>query len=148
MLLLWSRIEVFRCSAWRGLEKVSETAGTVRTSATTDGGFHTATFSYIRWDECDSARYRGRLHSGEERELPCQQQRPVRWAQQPPTEFLPQLKSPREMPVCFRQSRPSLRTSPVSWRAIWESGKLSWNQKQICRRNREAWPAHKHENYT
>lgn len=24
-------------------------AGTVRTSATTDGGFHTATFSCIRW---------------------------------------------------------------------------------------------------
>lgn len=49
MLLLQSQIEVFRCSTWRALGKVSEMAGTVRTSATTDGGFHTATFSCIRW---------------------------------------------------------------------------------------------------
>lgn len=150
MLLLWSQIEVFRCSTWRALVKVSEMAGTVRTSATTDGGFHTATFSYIRQDECDSARYRGQAHGGEEGELPCQQQWALRWAQQPPTEFLPWWKSSREMqmPVCLRQSRPSLRTPPVSWRAIWESVKLSWNQKQICFRNREDWPTHKHGNYT
>lgn len=90
--------------------------GTVSTSATADGGFHTATFSYIRWDECVSARYRGREHRGEEGELPWQQPGMVRWAQHPPTEFLPRFKPPREMqmPVCLQQSRPSLRTSPVS----------------------------------
>lgn len=147
VLLLWSQMEVFRCSTWRALGKVSEMAGTVRTSATTDGGFHSATFSYIRGDEC--VRYRGRLHGGEEGEFPCQQQWMVRWAQQPPTEFLPWLQSPREMqmPVCLQQSRLSLRTSLVCWRAIWESVKLSRNQEQISLRIRE-WPTHSHGNYT
>lgn len=69
MLLLWSQIEVFRCSTWRALGKVSEMAGTVRTSATTDGGFHTATFFYIRWinvtvpDPEHGCKWRGRRTS-------------------------------------------------------------------------------------
>lgn len=64
-------------------------------------------------DECASARYRGQGHAGEEGELPCQQQGTLRWAQQPPTEFLPWWKSPREMQM------------PVSlWQSIQASGPL------------------------